>query len=104
MQERVKMNTFHVKNKKKKHQCREKYFHSFIVRKNLNLKLFNLLCTYLYVYASAFKTQQTTILENWQTLSYIKQLSLYACLCRNYAHNYARNYAHIHVCCTLNYI
>ena len=66
MQERGKMNTFHVKNKKKKHQFRKHIFiHSYnSEKKQLNLKLFNLLCTYLYAHTSAFKAQQTTI---WKT-------------------------------------
>ena len=66
------MNSFHViinenNNNNNKNISSEKniLIHSYYSEKKwLNLKLFNLSCTYLYGHTSALKTQQTTILEN----------------------------------------
>ena len=86
MQERGKGILFTPKTRRKNNSSEKNIFiHSYnSEKKRSNLKLFYLWCTYLYAHTSAFKTQQTTILENWRTLSYIKQLPLFVWLCWKY--------------------
>lgn len=66
------------KNELPSHQEQEKnnissekniFIHSdYSEKKQINLQLFNLSCTYLYVHTSGFKTQWTPILKNWYPL------------------------------------